>query len=104
VDIYPTLAELCGLDKPARLEGKSLTPLLKQSDAAWDRPARTMTHHKKVVGKSVRTPRWRYTEWDAGKQGAELYDHDADPGEYHNLAGDPRYANTIAHLIRLLAK
>ena len=44
----------------------------------------------------MRTPRWRYTEWDDGKQGTELYDHDADPGEMHNLAGDTKYAAVIA--------
>jgi uncharacterized sulfatase len=102
IDLYPTLAELCALPPPARLEGKSLAPLLKQVDASWGRPARTMVYHKEVVGKSVRTPRWRYTEWDAGKQGAELYDHDRDPGEYDNLASDPRHAGTVAELRRLL--
>ena len=103
VDVYPTLADLCGLEKPARLEGKSLTPLLVQPNAPWDRFARTMTHHKGSVGKSIRNERWRYTEWDNGKQGAELYDHDADPGEYRNLAADPRLAGTVAELKRLLA-
>jgi uncharacterized sulfatase len=63
-----------------------------------------MTHHKGVLGKSVRTERWRYTEWDGGKQGAELYDHERDPGEYRNLAGDPRYAETVAEMKRLLQR
>ncbi len=102
IDIYPTLADLCSLEKPARLEGKSLMPLLKQADAPWDVPARTMTHHKDVEGKSIRTPRWRYTEWGAGKQGVELYDHTNDPGEYNNLATSPQHAATVAELRRLL--
>jgi uncharacterized sulfatase len=102
IDVYPTLVELCGLNKPQRLEGQSLAPLLKQADARWNKYARTMVHHKDVVGKSVRTERWRYTEWGDGKQGAELYDHDSDPDEYHNLAGDPRYADRVMELKRLL--
>jgi uncharacterized sulfatase len=104
VDIYPTVAELCDLDKPARLEGQSLVPLLKKADAPWDKPARTMVHHKDVLGKSVRTERWRYTEWDGGKQGAELYDHDRDPGEYDNLAKDPKYADTVSAMRQLLRR
>jgi uncharacterized sulfatase len=102
VDIYPTVADLCGLEKPTRLEGQSLVPLLKQGDAPWKNPAQTMVHHKGVLGKSVRSERWRYTEWDGGKQGVELYDHDHDPGEYRNLAGDPKYADTVAEMKRLL--
>jgi uncharacterized sulfatase len=104
VDIYPTVAELCALDKPARLEGQSLVPLLKQVDARWDKPARTMVYHKDVLGKSVRSERWRYTEWDDGKRGSEMYDHESDPGEYRNLAGDPRHADTVAEMKRLLRR
>jgi uncharacterized sulfatase len=104
VDIYPTLAELCELKKPARLEGKSLVPLLKQGDAPWGRPAYIMVHHDGVEGKSVRTNRWRYTEWDEGKKGAELYDHDRDPGEYDNLVRNPEHATTVAELKQLLRK
>ena len=48
------------------------------------------------------TERWRYTEWDDGKQGAELYDHDADPQEYVNLADDARQAEVRSHLRQLL--
>ena len=54
--------------------------------------------------RSVRTERWRYTEWDAGRAGTELYDHDADRHEYRNLAGDPSYAATVAELKALLPK
>lgn len=93
---------LCGLKKPASLEGQSLLPLLKQVDAAWDKPARTMVYHKQVLGRSIRTARWRYSEWDGGKKGVELYDHQNDPGEYHNLAGAPRFAETVADMKRSL--
>jgi uncharacterized sulfatase len=98
VDLYPTLAEFCGLEAPAGLEGRSLAPLLDRPDGPWERPARSMVHHKGVLGRSLRTERWRYTEWDGGRQGAELYDHDRDPRELRNLAGDPRHAETAAEL------
>jgi uncharacterized sulfatase len=102
IDVYPTLAELCGLPPPSNLEGRSLATLLSQPDAAWDRPARSLVHHNRVVGKTVRTERWRYTEWDGGNKGVELYDHHADAGEYHNLARDPQHAAIAADMKKLL--
>jgi uncharacterized sulfatase len=104
LDLYPTLAELCGLQAPARIEGRSLAPLLRNVDAPWERPAHTMVHHRGVVGKSIRNDRWRYTEWEGGKQGAELYDHDHDPTEVLNLAGDPAHAQTRTFMKQLLEK
>jgi len=104
IDVYPTLADLAGLTPPAKLPGASLRPLLVQPDAPWDRPAFTQVERGGVPGRSVRTPRWRYTEWDLdGKEGAELYDEQADPGEMKNLAADPKHAATIAEL-KLLVK
>lgn len=102
IDVYPTLADLCGLPAPARLEGRSLKPLLQKPDAAWDRPARAIVHHEGVVGKTVSNERWRYTEWDGGKRGRELYDHTVDPDEYRNLADDPQHATIAADLKKLL--
>ena len=106
VDIYPTLLELCGVDAPSGLAGKSLRPLLDTPDAPMNKPAFTQVQRGgKSSGRTVRTERWRYTEWDsadAGRQGSELYDHDADPGEWHNLAADPKSAPIIAELKTLL--
>ena len=50
----------------------------------------------------MRTERWRYTEWDRGKRGVELYDHDADPREFKNVANDPKNAAVVAELRGLI--
>ncbi len=110
LDVYPTLREVCGLPTPPqRLEGHSLTPLLANPTAPSDRPAycqvtRQVGKGKKgqIMAYSVRTERWRYTEW--GKQGRELYDHQADPEEFKNLADDPAQAETVAELRQLLSR
>ncbi len=102
IDLYPTLADFAGLKAPANLEGVSLRPLLENPQAAWSRPAYTQVQRAGFPGHSVRTPRWRYTEWDGGARGVELYDHDADPHELKNLAGDARYATEQAQLKALI--
>jgi uncharacterized sulfatase len=113
LDIYPTLVELCGMPKPKhKLEGKSLAPLLADPESKWDRPAYSQVQrgtdqkdgHAPLMGHSVRTERWRYTEWDGGKAGVELYDHENDPQELKNLAGDWRNAGTLAEMKSLLKK
>ncbi len=105
VDVYPTLADLAGLTPPANLQGASLRPLLKDPEAPWTRPAFTQVQLGGDPGHSVRTERWRYTEWgDGGKEGAQLYDHDADPRELDNLADDPAHAAKVAELKALVKK
>jgi uncharacterized sulfatase len=104
VDIYPTLADLCGLTAPANLEGRSLRSLLESPDAQWTAPAYTQVVHSKKMGRSVRTERWRYTEWNDGKDGAELYDHDNDLHEWHNLATDPNSSKTLDEMKNLLRR
>jgi uncharacterized sulfatase len=56
------------------------------------------------MGYSVRTDRYRYTEWDGGQKGAQLYDYAADPKELTNLAADPKHAETVAAMKKLLPK
>jgi uncharacterized sulfatase len=104
VDLYPTLAELCGLTPPANLAGRSLKPLLDNPSAPWDKPSFTQVWRGNFAGYSVRTERWRYTQWDEGRKGEELYDYQADPGELRNLAADPRYGDTLAQLKALVRK
>jgi uncharacterized sulfatase len=107
VDLYPTLADLAGLTPPKDLQGFSMKSLLdKPDDDSWDRPAFTQVYRgkDKISGRTVRTAKWRYTEWDFGKQGKELYDQTADPHEMHNLANDPSQAGTVTQLSAVLKK
>jgi iduronate 2-sulfatase len=102
IDLYPTLADLAGLDAPKSLQGASLRPLLDDPGAEWKRPAFTQVQRGAFPGHSVRTERWRYTEWDRGAKGAELYDHESDPQELKNLALLPEHAATVAEMKSLL--
>lgn len=104
VDLYPTLTDLCGLPLTPGLQGTSLKPLLQNPQAAWDRPAYTQVWRGNFPGHSVRTERYRYTEWDNGKKGAELYDHMTDPNEWQNLASHTEHAETVKTLQTLLRK
>jgi len=103
VDLYPTLSDLCGLPASSAHEGSSLKPLLEDPQRAWKKGAFTQVMRGQKPGVSVRTEHWRYTEWDGGAAGAELYDHDADPKELKNLAGDPAHAKTQEELKALLS-
>jgi uncharacterized sulfatase len=103
LDLYPTLTELCGLAAPKTVEGKSLKSLLHHPAADWDRPAFTQIRRDNgKQGYSVRTDRYRYTEWENGKLGVQLFDYDKDPNELKNLADDPKSAETAKQLKALL--
>ena len=91
LDIYPTLAELCGLEQQEGVEGLSLMPQLQNAEAERIRPAIT-THNAGNHG--VRSEFWRYIVYADGSE--ELYDSRKDPNEWENLAGDPEYAPIIA--------
>lgn len=106
VDLHATLADLCGLVAP-KTDGASLRPLLADSTGARDRPAFTQLTRGPVKagakkagfhGRSLRTERYRYTEWDGGTKGVQLYDYSTDPGELRNLADDPASREIVAEL------
>ena len=95
VDLYPTLAELCQVAAPNYLSGVSLAPALKDPQAVCREDAFTQY----ATGYSLRTSRFRYTQWGpSGTGGTELYDHRSDPRELKNLAEDGGYADTIKRL------
>lgn len=115
VDLYPTLADLCGLAPPKHLVGKSLAPVLEDpTQSVRETALTTFDTHDRVnrpplrphaVGYSIRTERWRYTEWGPEAQyGAELYDHWNDPQEYVNLALAPHMRKTVAQMKKLLQR
>jgi uncharacterized sulfatase len=104
VDLYPTFMESLGLPAPGGLQGDSLVPLLRNPDAAWDKPAYTVVMRGGKLGRALHTERYRYTEWDEGRLGVELYDHNWDPNEYHNLASDAQNRPLLRELSAALRR
>lgn len=113
VDIYPTLADVCGLGIPEGLGGRSLKPLLEDPEAEWDKPAISQfprpgyySEKPEFMGYSMRTDQYRYTKWiriETGEAFArELYDHFADPWEEVNLAVEKNSEETIIGLDKVL--
>ncbi|WP_233214474.1 sulfatase [Rhodopirellula bahusiensis] len=116
IDLYPTLGELAGIrdDLPGRLEGVSQVTVL--SAPASSVKAFALTQHeqpfygsvknRKAIGYSLRTDRWRYTEWRSLKDSSvidrELYDHANDPLETANIAGEQ--SDTVAVLTNQIAE
>lgn len=104
LDLYPTLAELCGLAKPGNISGDSIAQLVKKPNQRWEKPAYSITQYRQSIGKSVRTARWHYVEWDEGKSGAMLFATEEDPHELKNLSNNPKYAKTVVQMKGLLSK
>jgi len=103
MDIYPTLAALAGLTPPEHLDGHSLVPLLDNPSASWRYPAFTFLNDGPArVGAAVTTERFRFIEWTGTEPGIQLYDTQADPHEYHNLAADPAFGMRVADMRKLL--
>ncbi|MFK5971704.1 MAG: sulfatase [Flavobacteriaceae bacterium] len=113
LDIYPTVADLAGLEIPEEIQGKSLRKLLVNPELNWDdcaytqvyrRPNKNNPTSKLIDGRSVRYRQWRYTEWNGGEEGMELYDYETDPKEFDNLAYEEGYKNIREVLAKKLHK
>ncbi len=100
LDLYPTVVELAGLSPPAGLEGETLVPLM-EGRAKNRRPASSLVFHYDaargidILGRSVISEEWRYTEWADGREGREFYWRAGDPGEYANQVATPRFADAV---------
>lgn len=101
VDFYPTLADLAGLEPPKYVAGVSLVSALKDPKS---RP-REQAFTQFANGYSIRTERYRYTEWgENGSEGQELYDHHVDAAELYNLADSQDHRAVVANMSALLRK
>ncbi|MCX6950975.1 MAG: sulfatase, partial [Verrucomicrobia bacterium] len=101
LDVYPTLAELGRVPPPPGLEGKSLVGLMEGRAGAGRGPAASMVFHydtarkTDVLGRTVIAEQWRYTEWDGGRAGRELYWRAEDPAEYRNRIADAGLGDAV---------
>ena len=106
VDIYPTICDLAGVPKPSTLEGTSLVPVMDNPKRSWKKAAFSQYPRPgNVMGYSMRTDRYRYTEWqkkDSDPVGIELYDYQTDPLGNVNIAGLPENKELVAKLSRQL--
>ena len=99
IDLYPTLLEMCGLPSRQGLDGQSITPLLRNPELEWERPA-LMTYG--YQNHAVQTERWRYIRYNDGRE--ELYDHSQDPNEWSNLALQSEYEPVMKELRKSMPK
>lgn len=113
VDLYPTLADLAGLPEPEEVDGVSLEPLLAHPHRSWKNQAFSQFPRPwmykgapEVMGYSVRTVDFRYTEWrqlsDAAVVATELYQYDGTGAETENLADQPQYTKKRQEMHTLL--
>ncbi|MCA9082217.1 MAG: sulfatase-like hydrolase/transferase, partial [Planctomycetaceae bacterium] len=103
VDLYPTLAEACGLTAPDYLDGVSQVPVLNDPAQHVREHALTQVRRGKADGYSLRTAQYRYTQWNEGQDGEQLFDLKADPGETTNLVDRPEHAAMIRQLRETIA-
>ena len=103
IDVFPTLCDLAGLNKPDQLHGNSLVPILKNPEVKVKDAVFSRYHD----GESVRTERYLYTEWlnEKGQRHSRmLYDHKTDPDENINIAEEPENTVIVSELSKRLAQ
>jgi len=107
VDLFSTLCAVTKTSPPENLQGQNLVPLcqdLSQNGRGWalTQVTRGGGKENRFFGYSLRTERWRYTEWDNGEKGRELYDHFNDAMEVENLVDKEEFQMTVKELRQLL--
>ncbi|MDA0348088.1 MAG: sulfatase [Verrucomicrobia bacterium] len=110
VDLYPTLCDLAGIEAPKNLEGKTLVPVLEKPSKTFSSVA--LSQHvrfkERYMGRALRTDRYRFVLWEDSKTGQiverELYDHNADPLETMNLAGNSNQQKRVEKLEKQLGE
>ncbi|MFT5301150.1 MAG: iduronate 2-sulfatase [Mariniblastus sp.] len=103
VDLYPTISDLAGLQAPDYLQGASMRSILADVETREWEKSRAFTVSTKG-GVSLRTEKWRYTEWGKGRsKDVELYDLTKDPQEFTSVASDPAYQEALAKMAKQLA-
>ena len=115
VDVYPTLCDLTGIPIPDDLEGTSFKPVLEEPSRPWKKATFTQFLREGIwiapdgveyMGYSVRTDRYRYTEWVNWEteelEATELYDHEGDPKEGRNVSGEAEYADARREMAAVL--
>ena len=101
IDLFPTLADLAGLEAPDHLQGYSLRPLLTNPEKLGERDyAYSVVSRGKDLGFTIRNRTWRYGKWPDGE---ELYDLTKDPHEKRNLAGNPEHAGRLKEFRQTLS-
>ncbi len=103
LDLYPTVASLCGLEVPDRLQGKDISPLLDDPSLEVRDAAFSVAPSRK--GFLLREQDWAYIQYeeDASK-GIELFDMRKDPKQYTNLAENPEYALVVERFKAKMAR
>jgi len=115
VDIYPSLCETAGLELPGHLQGTSFVPLIENPDKQWKEAAFSYWPHsnrtdpdKVIMGYTLQTQRYRYTEWVRKSTGEllarDLFDHQSDPEENVSIANNPENEELMQRLSKLLNK
>ena len=99
MSIYPTLCDLCGIEVPGHVQGRSIHSLLANPKSPWDQPAMTTYLY---MNHTIRAEGWRYIRYLDG--GEELYDERSDPNEWSNLANKPEFSTKKAELAKWLPK
>jgi arylsulfatase A-like enzyme len=120
-DVYPTIADLLGLEPPAAVEGESLLPVVRDESATvredlflayennagpwWEDAWLDFEEHRPdAVQRALRGQRFKLVEYDVdGERRSQLFDLEADPGETTDLADDPAYTDELERLRDRLA-